>query len=122
MPHLPALLVTGGSVKIKIPISEVKEHYKHSLFDRRDPVTESYPPHSEEEYVFERFALADHDAQIYKVQIHTDKGELFEFQPRDGKCRIEIYFAEEKELPLKHVDTWLERGEEICTVAQHNHK
>jgi hypothetical protein len=122
MPHLPPIGINGGSVKMRIPIREAKDDYRKPLFNKREPVTEAYPPDSENQYVFERFSLADHDAQIYKIEIHGANGEVFEFRPKGGECSVEIYYALASELPLRHEDKWLEPGEKLYPEAHHHHK
>ena len=117
MPHLPPVTIIGGSVKIRIPVSEVNdtgEECGEPLFKRkREPVSEPYPPDSNKRYALEQYSASDRHAQIYSIEIHgEDEVEVFEFRPKKGKCRVEIYYAASEELPLKHESKWLEHGEE----------
>lgn len=115
MPHLPPPTVTGGSVKIKIPVYEVDDYGNQCgerLFKEPKLVIEPYPPGGKKKYAFEQHSASDPDAQIYKIEIHGHhEDEVFEFRPKDGRCKIEIYYAVSEELPLRHVNKWLEPPE-----------
>jgi hypothetical protein len=129
MPHLPPPTVFGGSVKVRIPVSEVNDYGERCgepLFKKETkPIIEAYPPHSKKKYAFEQYSATDTHAKIYKIEIYgDDEDEVFEFRPEDGKCTIEIYYAVSEELPLRHVNKWLEPGEECCpkNPSEHEHE
>jgi len=119
MPHLPPTSINGGSVKIRIPVFEVDDNEEQcgdTLFEKEKKlIIDTYPPHSKKRYAFKQYSASDHHAEIYSIEIHgDDEDEVFEFRPKDGKCTIEIYYATSDELPLKHVNKWLEPKEELC--------
>ena len=117
MPHLPAVEILGGSVTLKIPVSEVDAKGKvlQTLFEKGKQKIETYPeggdklplkqsgsktqPQAAKKYTVQSYSTSEKaDAYIYLVEIHGEDGdEIFEFRPKDGKCKVKVYFATEDE-------------------------
>lgn len=117
MPHLPALEVNGGSVTLKIPLNQVNAKGKvvQTLFKKGEREIECYPEDEKNDarekslgkdqkdgvkrYTVQSYATTeDADAYIYLVEISgEDEDEIFEFRPKDGKCKVKVYFALEEE-------------------------
>ena len=125
MPHLPPPTVFGGSVKIRIPVSEVNDYEEECgkpLFEKERKI-KAYPPDSKKKYAFDEYSATDDHAKIYRIEFHgDDEDEVFEFRPKNGKCTIEIYYALSNELPLRHESKWLEPGEELCPKNPYEHE
>ena len=127
MPHLPPVTIIGGSVKIRIPVKALDDHEKECgelLFKKEDErVKKPYPPGSKTKYASEEYSASDRHAQIYSIEIHgEEEDEVFEFRPKRGKCRIEIYYALAEELPVKYEGKWLEKGGKGGPTSPHEHE
>lgn len=117
MPHLPPVVISGGSVTLKFPVDEVDAKGKvvQTFFDKAKQKIETYPEdgdklarkqtdnktnsHKAKRYTQQSFKTTkEADAYIYMVEIYgEDDDETFEFRPKDGKCSVKVYFATEDE-------------------------
>lgn len=116
MPHLPPVELRGGSVTVRVPVSEVnaKGRVLQTLFEKIRPKVVTYPeggdkqarkqsdktkPQEAKRYSVESYSTGEKtDAYIYLIEIYgEDDDEIFEFRPKDGKCKVNVYFAQEEE-------------------------
>ena len=116
MPHLPPVEIGGGSVKLRLPIDEVGANGRvvQTLFENGSREIETYPEiddkaerkesskttnEKSKRYRVQSYSTPkEADAYIYLVEIYgEDADEVFEFRPKEGKCKLKIYFATEEE-------------------------
>lgn len=116
MPHLPPVELKGGSVTVRVPVNEVNAKGKvlQTLFEKVRPKVCTYPedgdrlarkqsdktnPQDAKRYTVESYSTGEKaDAYIYLIEIYgEDDDEIFEFRPKDGKCKVSVYFAQEEE-------------------------